>query len=239
MKHLQHSNAITAARRPQDTALWVFFLAGASIAYMACATHSEYMERVRIREQLLQPDEITRTSHSPGLPPGAFSEAEGRRLVSTVQSLGEGTDPRSPTFAKGSGAGPEQSGRTQPNLSRAQWVPGAPIPPSSVVKRSLTTEISVYATRYHGRRTASGARYDHYRGLTAATSMRGRKPLLPFGSRWEVEHKGRRIVVTITDTGSYKPRRARYWLDLSGEAWRQLTNGAKPSRFVAQMRRRK
>lgn len=227
MKHLRHSNAIAVARRPQDTGWWLAFLAGATITYLACAIHSVYMERVRIQQELM------RTSLTPSISPGshrgAFSEAAGHRLVSVVQSLGEGTDTRQGAAVIGK---PDPFSAVQGDTSaKAAPIRTVHAPPPSAV------EVSVYHQKYHGRRTASGARYDHRRGLTAATSRHGRRPALPFGSTWEVEYKGRRVVVTITDTGSYRPRRARYWLDLSGEAWRQLTAGAKPTRIVARMRR--
>lgn len=116
---------------------------------------------------------------------------------------------------------------------------------ASVVKDSLTTdwrpvEISVYSARYHGRKTASGERYDHERGYTAATTWgppgARHRWALPKGSVWEVRYQGRTIEVRVNDCGSHRPRRAPVWLDLSGAAWRDLT-GSKPSRRVAQMRR--
>jgi len=73
--------------------------------------------------------------------------------------------------------------------------------------------------------------------MTAATSRSGRRPVLPFGSVWEVSYRGRTVTVTVTDTGSYRPKRAGYWLDLSGAAWAQLTGGASPSRVIATMKR--
>lgn len=99
-------------------------------------------------------------------------------------------------------------------------------------------EISVYSAKYHGRGTASGQPYDHYKGLTAATARAqgSRRPALPFGSKWEVRYLGRTVQVTVTDTGSWKPKRADYWLDLSGAAWAQLTHSL-PSRIVAEFRR--
>jgi hypothetical protein len=106
-------------------------------------------------------------------------------------------------------------------LAPAQWLP---------------VEISVYSARYHGGRTASGERYDHYRGMTAATTVRGKKWALPKGSVWEVTYKGRTVTVRINDTGSYRPRKAPNWLDLNGHSWDQLTR-SKPSRVVGKMRR--
>ncbi len=100
----------------------------------------------------------------------------------------------------------------------------------------LPVEISVYSARYHGGRTASGERYDHYQGMTAATTVKGKKWALPQGSVWEVEYRGRKVTVRIADTGSHRPRKAPNWLDLNGHAWNQLTK-SKPSRVVGKMRR--
>lgn len=101
-------------------------------------------------------------------------------------------------------------------------------------------EISVYSARYHGHRTASGERYDHKAGYTAATTWgppgNRARWALPKGSVWEVEYKGRRVTVRVNDCGSHRPNKAPAWLDLSGAAWKDLTNGA-PSRHVARMRR--
>lgn len=231
LRHLRHSNAVhVAPRRADDAPWWAYMLAGATIAYLACAIHSVYMERVRIQQELFQ-EQSSHSLHAPGSHRGTFSEAAGRRLGSAVQGLlGDGTDPRQWAAVIGK-PDPFPAGWQGDTSAKAAQIRTVHAPPPSAV------EVSVYSSKYHGRRTASSARYDHRRGLTAATSRHGRRPALPFGSTWEVEYKGRRVVVTITDTGSYKPRRARYWLDLSGEAWRQLTGGAKPSRFVARMRR--
>ena len=97
-------------------------------------------------------------------------------------------------------------------------------------------EISVYSKRYHGRRTASGERYDHYKGFTGATTYRNGRWTMPKGSVWEIEYQGRRVTVRINDTGSHRPRKAPVWIDLNGNAWTKLT-GIAPSRKVAQMRR--
>ncbi|MBX7132564.1 MAG: septal ring lytic transglycosylase RlpA family protein [Fimbriimonadaceae bacterium] len=99
----------------------------------------------------------------------------------------------------------------------------------------VKVEISTYSKSYHGGRTASGERYDHHKGYTAATTYR-KGWVLPRGSVWEVEYLGQSITVRINDTGSWRPKRAPYWLDLSGAAWRDLT-GIAPSRKVGRMRR--
>lgn len=99
----------------------------------------------------------------------------------------------------------------------------------------VKVEISTYSARYHGGRTASGERYDHHRGHTAATTYR-KGWALPKGSVWEVEYLGKTITIRVNDVGSWRPKKAPYWLDLSGSAWRDLT-GIAPSRKVARMRR--
>jgi rare lipoprotein A len=57
---------------------------------------------------------------------------------------------------------------------------------------------SYYGDSFHGRRTASGARFDS-RGLTAAHRS------LPFGTRVRVTHvgSGRSVVVQINDRGPF------------------------------------
>ena len=77
---------------------------------------------------------------------------------------------------------------------------------------------SYYAEAHHGRRTASGERYD-MQALTAA------HPTLPFGSRVRVTNldNGRSVVVRINDRGPYVEKRV---IDLSYAAAREL-------RFIA------
>ena len=78
---------------------------------------------------------------------------------------------------------------------------------------------SYYSQTLHGRRTASGERYD-MRALTAA------HPTLPFGSRVRVTNlaNGRSVVVRINDRGPYVEERV---IDLSYAAAREL-------RFIGQ-----
>jgi hypothetical protein len=100
----------------------------------------------------------------------------------------------------------------------------------------IPVEISVYSSRYDGRRTASGEAYRHNTGHTAATTISHGRWALPKGSTWEVEYRGRRIIVRVNDVGSTRPHLARHWLDLSGRAWSDLT-GRSGSRLRAKMRR--
>lgn len=108
----------------------------------------------------------------------------------------------------------------------------------------LKAEISTYGLKYRTprSRTASGTRYN-YKEFTAATAIRNRKPVLPFGSQWEISYKGRSVIVTVTDTGSYRPSRAPYWLDLSCAAMAKLLGKplnpqkAYNTRVIAKIRR--
>lgn len=73
---------------------------------------------------------------------------------------------------------------------------------------------SFYGRRFHGRRTASGARYD-MNALTCA------HPRAPFGARLKVTdlESGRSVVVTVNDRGPFKRGRV---VDLSKAAAREL-----------------
>ncbi len=86
-------------------------------------------------------------------------------------------------------------------------------------------EASYYAPAFHGRRTASGEKYDR-RAYTAAHRT------LPFGTVVRVTDKatGRSVVVRINDRGPFKPTRI---LDLSEQAAKDLGILA---RGVAQVR---
>lgn len=73
---------------------------------------------------------------------------------------------------------------------------------------------SWYGEKFHGRRTASGERYDMH-ALTAAHKT------LPFGSmvRVKSERTGKEVVVRINDRGPYARKRL---IDLSGAAAAKL-----------------
>jgi rare lipoprotein A len=73
---------------------------------------------------------------------------------------------------------------------------------------------SFYGRRFHGRRTASGSRYD-MNALTCAHRS------APFGTRLRVTElaSGRSVVVTVTDRGPFKRGRI---VDLSVAAARAL-----------------
>ncbi|MBX3102305.1 MAG: septal ring lytic transglycosylase RlpA family protein [Bacteroidetes bacterium] len=77
-----------------------------------------------------------------------------------------------------------------------------------------TGEASFYADRFHGKKTASGVRYDK-QALTAAHRE------LPFGTRIRVQNldNGKSVMVVVNDRGPWRSHRI---LDLSREAARQL-----------------
>jgi rare lipoprotein A len=81
-------------------------------------------------------------------------------------------------------------------------------------RRAETGVASFYAHRFHGRRTASGARYDMH-ALTCA------HPTAPFGARLRVTdvETGRSVVVTVNDRGPFTGGRV---VDLSLAAAKRL-----------------
>jgi rare lipoprotein A len=93
--------------------------------------------------------------------------------------------------------------------------PGAPAPGAErAPARGEVGIASFYGRRFHGKRTASGARYD-MRALTCAHRS------APFGTRLRVTdlETGRSVVVTVTDRGPFARGRV---VDLSLAAARQL-----------------
>lgn len=99
---------------------------------------------------------------------------------------------------------PAPPGRSAPEAAR----PARPAPPAEVGVASF------YGRRFHGRTTASGARYD-MNALTCA------HPTAPFGTRLRVTELagGRSVVVTVTDRGPFTGGRI---VDLSLAAARRL-----------------
>jgi rare lipoprotein A len=90
-------------------------------------------------------------------------------------------------------------------------------PPEGAAERATEDEIglaSFYGERFHGRITASGARYDMH-ALTCA------HPTAPFGTRLRVTdlETSRSVVVTVTDRGPFVRGRV---VDLSFAAARTL-----------------
>jgi rare lipoprotein A len=90
--------------------------------------------------------------------------------------------------------------------------------PSSPPEARLAFEeegyASFYGAEHHGKRTASGERFDARR-LTAAHRT------LPFGTRVRVTNldNGRRVIVTVTDRGPYRRERV---IDVSRRAAKDL-----------------
>lgn len=103
----------------------------------------------------------------------------------------------------------------QPSAERKADRDMALLDTSRISGRLLATgRASFYADKFHGRRTASGARFD-MRALTAAHRT------LPFGSKVRVtnERNGRSVVVTINDRGPFHDGRI---LDVSRAAAERL-----------------
>ncbi len=95
--------------------------------------------------------------------------------------------------------------------------PPPPRPPERAAPSPERGEVgfaSYYGRAFHGRRTASGARYD-MRALTCA------HPTAPFGTRLRVTdlENGRSTVVTVIDRGPFKRGRV---VDLSLAAARSI-----------------
>jgi peptidoglycan lytic transglycosylase len=89
-----------------------------------------------------------------------------------------------------------------------------PPEPEDTVTESFTGLASWYGRRFHGRRTASGEKYD-MAALTAAHKT------LPFGSRVRVTNldNGHSVVVVINDRGPFVKRRL---IDVSRAAAQEL-----------------
>jgi len=75
----------------------------------------------------------------------------------------------------------------------------------------VDTVATWYGRAYHGRKTASGERFD-------MSAMTAAHPWLPFGTMLKVSWLGREVVVRITD----RPKKGRNILDLSPRAFSQL-----------------
>ena len=84
------------------------------------------------------------------------------------------------------------------------------------VVRTLRGKAVFYGDKWHGRRTASGERFNNHK-LTAAHRS------LPFGTRVRVTNlaNGKSVVVRITDRGPFGRDRSRI-IDLSKAAARKL-----------------
>ncbi len=103
---------------------------------------------------------------------------------------------------------PEPATAAEPPVDAA---PAAPSAPDQLIDQGLA---SWYGKRFHGRRTASGERYDRH-AMTAAHRT------LPFGTRVRVRSvvTGKEVVVRINDRGPFKRKRI---IDLSQVAFDAL-----------------
>jgi rare lipoprotein A len=92
--------------------------------------------------------------------------------------------------------------------------PPRPEPDDAAPPGTQVGVASFYAHRFHGRTTASGARYDMH-ALTCA------HPTLPFGTRLRVTDlaSGRSVVVTVNDRGPFTGERI---VDVSYAAAKKL-----------------
>lgn len=104
-----------------------------------------------------------------------------------------------------------------PERRDARTTGGEPQGDRARAERPTRAEVGIasfYAHRFHGRRTASGARYD-MNALTCA------HPSAAFGTRLRVTdlESGRAVVVTVNDRGPFARGRV---VDLSLEAARRL-----------------
>jgi rare lipoprotein A len=88
--------------------------------------------------------------------------------------------------------------REAPPAPTTRRTPPPRDPAPDAAARAEVGVASYYAHRFHGRVTASGARYDMH-ALTCA------HPTLPFGTRLRVTdlESGRSVVVTVTDRGPF------------------------------------
>lgn len=102
---------------------------------------------------------------------------------------------------------------TEANSVRASLLP-IPEIPKKPHGFSQTGIASYYARKFHGRKTASGERYDMY-GLTAA------HPRLPFGTMVKVTNLSnkRAVIVRINDRGPHTKKRV---IDLSFAAAKRI-----------------
>jgi rare lipoprotein A len=100
-------------------------------------------------------------------------------------------------------------------LLSASIVAGA-FAPAAVEAKSRCGIASYYGPGFHGRRTASGERFDS-QALTAAHRS------LPFGTRLKVTNQsnGRSVVIRINDDGPHIPGRI---IDLSAGAFARIAS---------------
>jgi rare lipoprotein A len=112
----------------------------------------------------------------------------------------------------GAGACGEQAAPRDAGASADAAVLGPPAPPPEQVVRVLRGIAIWYGGRWHGRKTASGERFDRH-AMTAAHRT------LPLGTRVRVTNlvSGRQVILRINDRGPYGRDRRRV-LDVSEAA---------------------
>jgi rare lipoprotein A len=90
--------------------------------------------------------------------------------------------------------------------------------PAQPIAHKASGKASFYADKYHGRKTASGERFDQ-RAMTAAHRT------LPFGTKVNVTNvrNGKSVIVRINDRGPFVKGRI---IDLSRAAFRRIGNPA-------------
>ncbi|GHA19216.1 septal ring lytic transglycosylase RlpA family protein [Oceanisphaera arctica] len=99
-------------------------------------------------------------------------------------------------------------------LQACSSIPTLPVAPTTTPVAGVQGMASYYGARHHGRKTASGERFNQ-NALTAAHRT------LPFGTRVRVTNLNNQksVVVRINDRGPYAKGRI---IDLSAEAAREL-----------------
>lgn len=144
-------------------------------------------------------------------PPTAPAQSVAEPAWPAAEATGP-TEP--PVFGAASGPAGADAPSESAGLPPPPLVPedgGMPRASVSVIDRGLA---SWYGGKFHGRRTASGERYDK-NAFTAAHRT------LPFGTRLRVRsvHSGREVVVRINDRGPFHGKRI---IDLSQAAFSAL-----------------
>ena len=165
-------------------------------------------EFVEVKPSEAAPDEIVSVLPPPR-PRVELARLEARRTVGgDVQP-----DQPAPGFATPAPAPQTLPGWNWGDALRAPQT-AQPTRPERVIHAGLA---SWYGPGFHGRKTASGERFDQ-NDMTAAHKT------LPFGTRVKVvdEKTGRSIVVRINDRGPFKPGRV---IDLSKQAAQALGMG--------------
>lgn len=97
-------------------------------------------------------------------------------------------------------------------MLRALTIAAGLLVANTAISYASTTVASYYGPGFHGRKTASGERFNRW-AMTAAHRT------LPFGTLVRVTHRGRSVVVRINDRGPFIRGRG---IDLSEGAARKI-----------------